>query len=226
MAGDVTVTAGRVILKPGARIQGEFIYSAPAEAVFSEGAITGSVRYLPPPLWTQLAGLIQYGLGGIGFPIIRGVFGFLALLVTGAFFLKCFPVFSGAAAGHLAAAPRRAACLGGVLLVLLPIAACLTMATIIGLPLGVILCAGYLVLILISRVTVSLWLGQTLTRGWDENRTVPFIIGAVIMSVLTVLPVVGLAAEVLGLAAGMGGIIAAYRNGVHLPLAGKRTTSV
>lgn len=227
IGGDVTAEGGRIVLKPGARIEGSLVYASPREAVIAEGVeVSEGIRYLTPPLGCRVIDIMQNGYGGISFYIIRQVMEFLSLLIIGVFLLKCFPVFTGAAAGHIFGGPKASLAQGVCFLFIAPAAAVLVMATIIGFPLGIMMLLGYAVMVFTSKVTVALWLGQTLTRGWDEHRTVPFIMGGVIISLLTTVPVLGWIVWFAVTAVGLGGIVSAYRNGVHLPVRKNISTNI
>ncbi|MDD2496693.1 MAG: polymer-forming cytoskeletal protein [Desulfitobacteriaceae bacterium] len=219
IGGDVVVEGARVGLNPGARIRGSLNYYSPHELVVPQGVeITGETKRYKPHFFTRIAEIIQYGYWGISFFVIKRILGFVSLLFVGLFMLKCFPVFSGAAAGHIAGGIKQATLWGILLLILAPLLSLIFIVSVIGAPLGIIFLTGLALLILISKVTVSLWLGQSLTRGWDEHRTVPFIMGAVIISLLTAFPVIGPVFWLVTAAMGIGGIFFAYRSGVHLPI--------
>lgn len=226
IGGDVTVEAGRLVLQPGATVRGNLVYSTPGAAQISEGVkIVGTIMHREAHFLTRVMEIIQYGYAGIGFFWLIKVLNFFSLLLVGFFLLKFFPVFSSAAAGHITGGVGKALGWGFSGMVLVPFLVVLCFGTLVAAPLGIVLFAGYAAVLVICKVIVSLWLGQALTRGWDEHRTVPFIMGAVLVSLFSALPVVGFFFWLLVAAAGFGGILLAYRSGVHLPVSHQTNSS-
>ena len=90
---------------------------------------------------------------------------FLAALLVGMPFVGLFPLLAGGAVRRLRATPWRALGAGLVALLAGPFLAMFAFATIVGIPLALMLGALYLALIYLAHVVVALWIGHALLRA-------------------------------------------------------------
>jgi len=105
--------------------------------------------------------------------------------------------------------PGRSALFGVGWLILVPIAACIALITIIGMPLALLTVAIYVVLLYLGRLAVAIWLGRLIlgarARTGRQGVLVNFLVGGLLLILIGIVPFVGgfitLIATVLGLGA-------------------------
>ena len=196
--GDVEVNAGELRVGPGATIAGNLRYRVPAGNVhIDSGAhIAGTVTVLPPQ---EVGGVMRY------FRILW----LLGFLVAGAVAVALAPRFADAAAERMRERPGLSALAGVVWIIVIPIAALLVAVTVIGLPLALLACAVYAILLYLGRAVLAVWLGRLvvnmLGRTPVPEPLVSFLVGAIILIVLGLVPLIGplvmLVATIFGLGA-------------------------
>lgn len=104
---------------------------------------------------------------------------------------------------------------GVLLLVLVPPVSLLLMITVIGIPIAFILIFAYLMILFMAKIAAGDMLGRYLTRRFQWENRVPiwlaFIIGFLIIILLTKIPVIGLFIKIVIACLGLGAaVMAAY----------------
>jgi cytoskeletal protein CcmA (bactofilin family) len=196
---DVHVQAGQLQLGAGARIGGDLRYSVdPQNVTIDPGAqIAGEVIVLPPP--ARPAFLLLRIAWHLGF------------LVAGAAAIALLPRIAAAATHALQHRPWAAAGFGLLWVIGVPLAAGLLALTVIGIPLALILLALYVIALYLARAVVALWLGRLLLGSAERpgrgGVVLSFLLGGVVLVVVSLLPILGalvaIVATVLGLGAAM-----------------------
>jgi len=209
--GDVELAARQITILPTVRIEGNLTYRSPEPAnIAPQAQISGTITHVPVE---AEAGLIR-----LAEPIFRGIF-LLSLLLAGIVLIALFPSFSVAAARIVGSDPWRSLGLGLALLVTTPIAAGLLLATVIGIPLGLVTLALYFVTLLAGFLTGILFLGDLGVRrlcpgtepstGWKIGA---LAIALVALWLLQFLPLIGGLIPFLALLFGLGAwTLRAYR---------------
>ena len=206
IAGNVHIDALEITVLPTASISGNFSYRSPYEADIREGArIAGDVTFTQSEDPRHVLGRAFAAAGGFVFALIGG------LLVLGAEQVLALPGLSLAATGRTSGEPWKAAGVGFAIVIATPIATMLLMSTIVGILLGLVIGAAYLVLlalgIMIAAVVVGRWSVRRLGRDWDDRalgRVAMVVIGLLAIAVVCLIPfLVGLFA----LALGVGGLV-------------------
>jgi cytoskeletal protein CcmA (bactofilin family) len=205
--GNVNVDAERLRVGPNARIGGNLLYRVPREHVtIDPGAqIRGRQIAVEPsrgPDVFRLAGLLISTLG---------------FLAAGAAAVLLFPRWARAAAEAAARRPIATTAIGLLLLVGVPIVATIVAITIIGIPLALILMVLYAIALYLARVVPAVWIGRRLlgTRGGSgrAGAGLAFLIGAVILLVVGLIPILGGIVTFLATLMGLGALIPALRPG-------------
>ena len=192
---DVEISAGSLHLGPRAQIAGSLRYRVPRERVQIDPAarVSGTITALP------------VRRGPSGFRVLLT----LGFLVAGAVAVALLPRFAGEASDILGSSPGRSALFGIGWLILVPIAACIALITIIGMPLALLTVAIYVALLYLGRVAVAIWLGRLIlgarARTGRQGVLVNFLVGGLLLILIGIVPFVGgfitLIAAVLGLGA-------------------------
>jgi cytoskeletal protein CcmA (bactofilin family) len=201
--GDVELVAQKIEILPTARIQGNLTYRSPQEAKIDPSAqIEGKVSY------------IQTGLRYT--PMQRAIFRvlfFLSLMVVGIVLFLLFPNFTVSAGRTIGSDPWKSLGLGLALLVTTPFVGGLLMATVLGIPLALMLFAIYSVSLLAGFLTAVFFLGEwevrflrrgpELSRSW---RILSIILALIGLWLIQLIPVVGCVVLFLALLFGIGAL--------------------
>lgn len=165
--GDVLATAGTVELGPKARIGGKLRYASQEEIQRDAAAqVQGGVERLaleagwPVPNPAQRS----VGLGG-------GWVWSIGLMVIAAALAGAFPGFFSKVAETLRTRGWMSLLAGFVALVCIPVAALITMFTLIGVPLALLAIALYLVLLPVGYVSTGIGLGAWALGRFKADRT-------------------------------------------------------
>ena len=188
IGGNANINAGNLTLGPTAVIRGDLIYSANTAAKIDPGAkILGRTVYRPAPEHERRdpSAAAKFGLW---------LASLLAMYVVGAIIIALTPRESPAVADRVFGSFWKSLLIGFLVLVVTPVAAAIIMATLIGIPLGLILLAMYLILVYISRIYVGLAIGRWLFGKFGRANTslyLSLLVGLVILWILRAIPIIG-----------------------------------
>lgn len=187
--GDVVTVAGLATLGRAGRVQGDIIYGDD-EPVLTPGS--------------QVAGDVQkFSVGDAG--ILGAIGTFIALTLSmfllGLVLLLLAPRAADAVARTAAAKPGVSVLVGLLGFFLIPIIAIAAFFTVVGIPLGIILLLLLLPLYAISYVTAAFALGRRILKG---SRILAFLVGLVILALLSLIPIAGGLIVFLALVFGLG----------------------
>lgn len=184
--GDVRADVERLDLGNDAAIAGELIYISPVEADITPGVeVAGDFDRQSAAPWGMESGPRARFFS----PLARTVW----LLVAGAFIIAIAPRLA-TALNETLDRPLPAAIAGLLALVSVPVLAILLLATVVGIPLGLLLLAGYIVALYLSQVVVGQRLGAWLlpNRWADGSRghlLLSMTLGVLLLSALRYVPV-------------------------------------
>jgi hypothetical protein len=212
VGGDVTVAARELILGPGARIAGRLAYRGPAPAtVHPQAVIGGGIQYR----------LFAFGRDRVE-PIARaaawiGAMAFSAgLFLVGLLAILLLPQASSRGAGCVRSRPFASLGLGFALVVCIPVAAVLIMATLIGIPLAFALLFTYPVLLMFGYLngvmSISDAIAGLLSRMRPPGRALRIGLLALALAgmlLLANIPVAGWLPGLVLMFAGTGGLVLA-----------------
>ncbi len=217
--GNVDVTVRKITLEETAVIHGFLHYKSEEEAVLAPGAkVGGGVQRTQPEqedLTPQLTaerweeakeGLLSFGR------VVSWLL-MLGFLAVGILWLLMFPRQSTEAADTFNTRPLACLGLGFALLVATPVAALLLFLTLIGLPAGSLLLGGYVILLYLCPIPVALWLGKRLLRllrfSEHPHLILAFVIGAILLRLLFLVPWIGFLTGFLTTVVGLGCVLLA-----------------
>ncbi len=219
--GDVHVDAESLDIGPTARIDGDVVHRGPREPRIDPAArIGGRVEHLPSARAPRAR----------AFAVLAWLFLLPALLATGAVMILAFPRFTPAAAQTIETDPWRSLGIGAIALLGAPGAMVALFVTGIGIPLGLVLLAGYLVALLVGYLVAALFLGIVGVRRLGRQRQpVPskgalvlgLLAALVVLGILRLVPILGGLVSLAALLFGMGALVTqlyrTYRGGGRAP---------
>lgn len=191
---------------PGARIGGRLIYHADHEMSVPAGVVSGGVQFIP-----QERGRPERARPGERFNALGN---FLSLTwlagsaIVGLFLLRLFPRFGAEFLAALETQLLPSLGLGVVALIgTLPVAVMVAL-TVVGIPITLLLVAGYFSGLLMGWLFLALATGSILIglvrRGRPWHHSWAFLLGLVVLYVATRLPVLGALVTFVGLSLGLG----------------------
>jgi cytoskeletal protein CcmA (bactofilin family) len=208
ISGKVDLLAARIVVASGAEIAGDLIYRGKDKPEIAEGAkIGGQVRQIP----IEVPDLRSVGWTILGVGILIGLAWVLATLLLVAILHWAFPIMLANAARQLRAHLWSSVGLGIAIGLITSAAAGALIASIIGIPLGSALLMGLGVALLMGLAAVSCSIGLTV-RQWRRGEGEPqpaaliwwSLLGAAILCIVAILPVLGWIIVSLAMAAGLG----------------------
>lgn len=171
--GDVRLTAEKIELLPGAKINGALTYTSREELKVDPTQVSGTVTRAPAPKewrgWDERRSAKDRDWTSRG-PSFRP-FLLMGLIAAVAVFILLFPNATRAAQQEVGASPWQSLGLGAAMLFTLPPIAILMMITVIGIPLGLALLALYPVLLLVGYLTTALYIGERSAVALKKDTT-------------------------------------------------------
>ncbi len=208
IGGKADLLARRIVISSGAVINGDLVYRSDAEPEIAEGAtITGEIRQVS----VEMPDLRSIGLAILGIGLLIVLSWAVAMLVLVAVVQLTLPGLMTNASDRLQSHPWSNLGRGVVILLLAIVLAGVLLVSILGIPLGGALAVTILVLLLLGFAVVSYSVGL-LIRGWlrgsipiaTAGRVGWTIAGAVVLSLVGLIPIIGGIAAGLAVAAGLG----------------------
>jgi len=206
VAGNVEVVAQEIEILPTARLKGKLVYWSPRPArIDSQAVIGGRVTHNLPELPSRIA-----RTGTAVVTVSRALFMAGLTVIAVALFLA-FPRFTVLASRTVGSDPLKSLGLGLLLSAAIPVLAILSMITILGIPFGLLLFAGYSIALLAGFVLVAFYLGDVGAQAFMGKRSeqrvvrVAFLILALGMLLLgRQIPVIGAILIVVAVLVGLG----------------------
>lgn len=207
VSGKVDLLAERIVIAPGANISGDLIYRSGAEPEVAEGAtISGDIRRVE----IAMPELRDFAAAVLGIGIFLIVSWAIAMLVLIVILQLALPNFMSDAAKRLHAHPWSHLGRGIVALLAAGIVAALLFVSVIGIPIGGTLLVVTGLVWLLGLVTVSMCIGLSISgrlRGGAapagrSGRIGWTLLGAVILGLICLVPIVGGLVSGLAVAAG------------------------
>jgi hypothetical protein len=193
MRGDVELVAQEIEVLPSALIKGHLVYWSTRDArIAPQARIQGSITHNLPELPRALA-----RTGAALITVSRLLF-MIGLIVTAIALYLLFPGFTRLAADTIGSDPLKSLGLGAILCISVPVAAILTMFTIVGIPLGLIMFLAYLASLLMGFLVTAFFVGDIGARAFVPRarhativRVVCLIVALGLMALINQLPYVG-----------------------------------
>jgi len=187
--GDVVTIAGQATLGRRGRVGGDMVYADDKPVQTPGSQVAGEVKRFD----AGNAGLIGAIGAFIGFTISFLLLGLVLLLLA--------PRAADAVAQTASTKALVSALVGLLAFFLIPIIAIAALFTVVGIPLGVVLLFLVLPLYVISYVTAAFVLGRRIIKG---SRLLAFLVGLVILQLLTLIPIAGALIGFLAVVLGLG----------------------
>lgn len=200
--GDLSIAAQDIVILPGTILNGNLTYTAPKELVISSTVLlNGSLdrkfnvaparRLLKENLPTHFTFAI-------------------AALVAGLVFSRLFPRHTGSALHALQTSRGLCSLAGFAALFLMPMVAFILIFTVVGLPLSILICLFYFILLYLSKVIVALWIGSAILKKTPVSQktiAAPLALGLLLLYVLTSFPAISMLTNILIMILGLGALL-------------------
>ncbi|KAB3532074.1 bactofilin family protein [Alkaliphilus serpentinus] len=201
--GNVYIHVKNIEFDSGGKIEGDLVYISEDELDIPKEYIGGTIEHNYP---TNSS--LPYQLNLLGqqlkrFLLLFRVLFLISYLIVGSILIRLFKKPTERAAANIEKSPILGLGIGLALLVVVPIVAILLMATVIGIPIGGMIFVFYFILIYLSRIPVGLWLGQKIFKD-SPHPILAFILGSILISAASLIPVVGKLLSFVVLIIGMG----------------------
>jgi cytoskeletal protein CcmA (bactofilin family) len=203
---DVELVAQEIEVLPTARIKGRLTYWSARDAKIDrkakiQGALTHNLPELPRALARTGTALVT---------VSRFLF-MAGLIVTGVALYLLFPGFTVLASHTIGSDPVKSLGIGLLLVVSLPVIAILTMLTILGIPLGLILFLLYFAVLLVGFLVTAFYLGDVGARVFHQRarrsrsaRVLWLVLALVVLALVNQLPFVSSLAMAAAVLLGLG----------------------
>lgn len=207
VGGDVRPTSDTIELGPNARVAGDFQYTSDTEAdVDAQAQIAGAVEREEP------GSRSLDDAAGVGGGAIGELFRLLAALVAGLVVILVMPRATVAVAESVRRRTGPSLLLGLILLFAIPVMTIILMVTVIGIPIGLITLATYLILLYLSQVFVGTAIGRwILPNSWGDGgrgfNLLAMALGVILLGAVRLIPIpavdilIAAATAILGLGA-------------------------
>jgi len=176
--GDVHIISPKIIIQKETRIEGNLTYTSPSELILDKGLVQGKlIREAAPTISSK--------------NLLHLLFiGFFSALITGIFLISIFPVTFALSTQIVRAAPWRCLWVGALVVLLLFMLAAMTIGSVVGVPLGIFLFAGWGFFVYTSQIVVALVLGTIVLRRQNHSLKQVFISLLVGLGLLYLLPLI------------------------------------
>ncbi len=200
--GDVVVESDEAPhILAGAEIKGDVNYTSVYDIVVDDGAtIAGNVNKKIPDEERQRSDFEKFN---------TWLWGFLSIFIVGFLLVRMLPVFTRNVCNNLKKSLPACGLWGVIGLIVVPVAGLFLMITIVGLPLALIMFAGYVIAIYVSKVYVSVFVGKYLLRMADsksDSVVLMLVLGLLAFEVIGLVPVLSGIVSFLVLVFGFGAI--------------------
>jgi hypothetical protein len=207
VGGDASVAGGTLTLGPNARIAGKLKFRG-GELIRDPAAqVTGPVEHV--------RGRLHRHELTTGERFLRGWIWTLGLMLLAAIIAAALPGTSRRMAQELRDRPWMTPLLGFIALTAIPVAAVLLMITVIGIPLGLLAILGYVALLLVGYVWLSVVVGGMLldrfsagSAAHTASRVGAAALAMLALALLVRIPVIGALVTLAALVVGIGMIVA------------------
>lgn len=194
-------TVQTIILTEEAVVNGNFTYSAPSSAEFSQTAIAGETTWLEPEIKKDKSFLPW---------LWKELFLIFSALVVGLVLISIGRKITQGINSEIESEPFKIWLPGILIILITPLLVIALTLTMIGLPLALILFGLWLIALYVSRVLVAILMGQIILKklGYKNSGTEIYslITGVIITWLLFSLPYVGWLICLIATSLGLGGI--------------------
>ena len=211
---NVTANVNSLKLESKTDVGGTFNYTSPQTFSKAEGAnIVGEVSY------TQQKQQAYTNQNTNLYNPITLILWALMLIVSAVIFSLLFPQILHKVTGTTIASPSRS--LGAVVIgfaagIVAPFVIVLFMATVLGLPFALVLLIALCLIVALSGVFAAYYIGRLVWRG-QSNIVLATFIGAVIISLLQLIPILNIFVTIVCVSYGSGALLMYLKNHFGVP---------
>jgi hypothetical protein len=201
VGGDLTALNGQIFLGPRAVVGGDLNWRDTRPVIAPGARVAGDVNEFQWDVspWSGFAWALLFWLAQT-----------VSVLVLGVILIALWPRGFDALAAAWRRSPGPVVGWGALLLIGLPIAAVIALASLVGIPLGIGLLLALLPLWAVGYVAGTFVLGRLIAR--DAGRLLAFLVGLLIVQVLALIPFLNVLVAIVVVAIGLGTlIVAAWR---------------
>lgn len=198
---DVVVFNGDVVLRSGAEVGGNLV-SRDAATIEEGATVGGDQQTITGRIDIGEVGLVSRFVWWLGYSVSTLVLGLLLLLVA--------PGLDGAITRVARERFGAAIGMGALLFFLLPVAATLLLATVVGIPLGLFLLLALALMYTVGYVAGAHGIGRFVMKP-PASRWVAFLVGWLILRVIALVPALGGLSWLLAAIFGLGLLFVAAR---------------
>ncbi len=212
--GNIVGAVGSLDILPGARINGNVDYWSQDNAkIAKEASISGKILAHLTPKGTQETA--ERGKAFIsGFTKTIRIVSLISSIIIGLLLLYLVPIFMESTVETILKQPGKNFLIGLIAMFAFPLLAVILFATIIGIPLSVLILMAFFVLMYIGKIVVMFTVGQKVLGYTDYklSNTWTFLVGAIVFFLLTWIPFIGTLIGIIGALIGFGSVLAAKAN--------------
>jgi len=191
-----------LIITSKATIGGNVIYTANNAAnISNKASIGGKIQEKNSPIKKMNWWLIW---------LWKEMFAIFSALVVGLVLIFITKDFTAKILTKIKESPNKTLLPGLILTFILPITAIILMFTLIGIPLALIIMAGWLTIIYIAKILTAILIGQIIIRSLNKKTNLslfwPLVVGVTISWLIFAIPFVGWILALVAIWLGLGGI--------------------
>ena len=209
---NVTATVDSLKLDSKANIAGTLSYTSPKTLSRADGAtVVGEVNYSQQKQ--------QQSVNNNAYNPAKIIIGALMLIVSAVLFALLFPRLLYRVTQESIASPSKgliALLVGFVALIAAPFIVILLMATILALPLAFVVLLGWCFIVALSGVFAAYYLGRLVWRG-QSNIVLATLVGALILAVLLLIPIVNFFVVIFSISYGSGAALLFLKSRFRAP---------
>ncbi len=215
IAGNAEIrTDGGVNLGPDAHIGGDLRYEGPYEVDIAPGTVAGSVRYTRMSPDEDIEGLKE-GLSSLS--VVWHFLGFLAAIIAGTIIVALTKKHAITTAEIIRTKPLKSLGIGFIAYICIPIVLLILLVMIITIPLMLVVFLAYLIALYVAKFYVAIWLGNLILRrgGRTDVSPIPsFLLGILLIYLVTWIPVVGTLIGIVVIFFGLGALLQRKETGL------------
>ncbi|MBN2567721.1 hypothetical protein JXB02_06590 [Candidatus Woesearchaeota archaeon] len=202
--GDLDIESDDITFGDNAVVHGNITYTSRQALELTTGQARGRIFHITPEQGAAP------GMGGLSIMAYLGfrLIGLFALLLVGILLLLLLPNAGEGVAAAVGGAFWRSLGTGLLFLILVPAIVVALLLTVIGIPLGLIVAACWLIVLYLSRVWVALWIGD---RFWARSKRKPhlvlrFAVGLLFFCIVSLIPGIGQLVHIIAVLVGAGAL--------------------
>lgn len=219
--GEVQAVISNLTLTPNAKVNGNLNYISSQKVRILPGAtVSGKITQQVPPQPKPAAKVFGViGAVSLGFILVD----LIASFIIGALLIRFMPIFTKNSTDTAINRFGWSLLIGFLAFIIAPIGGVILLATVIGMPLALLLFIIFIILIYIGKIIVSLSIGAKVMFYVNPklNLYIVLLIGLVIYAIITNIPTIGGIITALALFTGVGALLIQERD-FYVDLRGKK----